>query len=401
DQASAVITMLCVHIWSQMVDYLIGGTLLLLFIFLSRQAKPNNAPASNPDRSRFVKWAWLGSATAVFILGSSFLAWELRAAKKKGAITAPAAGQVADNVAQWRRLSKHHVSNIDGFVVFSSNRDGNHDIFKLNFDTFEISKLTSHPHTETYPRISPDGTRLVFARSQQPWVSQRNTIAWDVYVKELASGREFRVGENGTAPSWLNNDQITYLRKGTTVLKVNVNDRSREVVYQTGLGNKMPAGAKIQNPRVNPLTDEVAFTARQSEIGLSSGHWGTAVASGAEHRGLFNGCEIAWTSDGQGLFQVNPGGRFNDLQIIRIDPVTFQTSTLIDLEGEFSHEYWPKDSANGEYMVFGASRSKKEHEHDTEDYEIFLWKVGSDSGKATRLTFHTGNDNWPDVYIRP
>ena len=61
--------------------------------------------------------------------------------------------------------------------------------------------------------------------------------------------------------------------------------------------------------------------------------------------------------------------------------------------------YWPKDSSNGEYMVFGASRSPKEHEHDTEDYEIFLWKVGSDSSKATRLTFHTGNDNWPDVYI--
>ena len=51
------------------------------------------------------------------------------------------------------------------------------------------------------------------------------------------------------------------------------------------------------------------------------------------------------------------------------------------------------------YMVFGASRSPKEHEHDVADYEIFLWKKGSDAGKATRLTFHTGNDNWPDVYI--
>jgi Tol biopolymer transport system component len=71
----------------------------------------------------------------------------------------------------------------------------------------------------------------------------------------------------------------------------------------------------------------------------------------------------------------------------------------VDLDGEFSHEYWPKDSANGEYLVFGASRGKHHHEHDVADYEIFLWKVGSDPSKATRLTFHTGNDNWPDVYI--
>ena len=72
---------------------------------------------------------------------------------------------------------------------------------------------------------------------------------------------------------------------------------------------------------------------------------------------------------------------------------------MIDLIGEFSHEYWPKESNNGEYMVFGASRGSKDHEHDSKDYEIFLWKVGTDSAKATRLTFYTGNDNWPDIHI--
>ena len=59
-----------------------------------------------------------------------------------------------------------------------------------------------------------------------------------------------------------------------------------------------------------------------------------------------------------------------------------------------------RKTSNGEYMVIGASRSRKEHEHDVADYEIFLWKVGSEPHEATRLTFHTGNDNWPDVYIR-
>ena len=85
---------------------------------------------------------------------------------------------------------------------------------------------------------------------------------------------------------------------------------------------------------------------------------------------------------------------------MNVDPETLEHTTLINLDGEFTHEYWPKDSSNGEYMVFGASRSKKEHEHDTQDYEIFLWRVDSHANTATRLTFHTGNDNWPDVHIR-
>jgi len=72
---------------------------------------------------------------------------------------------------------------------------------------------------------------------------------------------------------------------------------------------------------------------------------------------------------------------------------------VVNLVDEFNHEYWPKESTDGGYLVFGASRGPKDHEHDTKDYEIFLWKLGSDPSKATRLTFHTGNDNWPDAYI--
>jgi len=47
----------------------------------------------------------------------------------------------------------------------------------------------------------------------------------------------------------------------------------------------------------------------------------------------------------------------------------------------------------------GMSTSKGGHEHDSADYEIFLWQVGAPADSATRLTFHTGNDNWPDVFL--
>jgi len=385
-----------------LMEYIIGGVFLTLFIFLNRSVDKSVVKLQsdgNKGKASMMKWLGYGAAGFALLTSSAFLALELRAAKKLGSFSAPSVGKVSENEKDWLALSKAHVSNINGFVVFSSNRDGNHDIFKLNLADYELSKLTTHPHVETYPRISPNGQRLVFARSQQPWVSQRNSVAWDVYVLDLESMQETKMGSNGTAPQWLNNTEITYAREGHTLVKINVDDSSEEILYQTGVGNPMPKGAFIQNPEYNPITKQVVFTARQSHIGTNTGHWGTALTTGDTHRGILNGCELAWTSDHKGLFQVTTGGRDGDIKIVKVDPVSGEGTTLIDTDIGFGHEYWPKDSSNGEYMVYGASRSRQEHEHDTEDYEIFLWKVGSDSSKATRLTFHTGNDNWPDVYI--
>ena len=215
---------------------------------------------------------------------------------------------------------------------------------------------------------------------------------------DLTTGIEKRVGQQGTAPRWINDEEITYLHKGDRVQKVNVNTLATEIVFQSGLGNIMPPKSPIYNPSYNPKRDSIAFTAKQAHIGTNTGHWGTAVSFADEIKGVMRGCELAWSLDGSYLYQVNPDAE--SLRIMRIDPSSLESNPIIDLDGEFSHEYWPKDSFNGEYMVFGASRGPQDHEHDTKDYEIFLWKIGSDSSKATRLTFHTGNDNWPDVFIR-
>lgn len=390
-QAAAVVTMLCVHIWSQVMDYTIGGALLVLFILLQHRVT---------DSSRaVVKWVGLGGAAVVFLLGSSFLALELRAAKKLGALSAPSSGQASANLGQWKKLSQAHLSKLNGFVVFSSNRDGNHDIFKLNFADFTLSKLTEHEHTETYPRISPDGKRIVFSRAHQPWVSQRNLVAWDIYLLDLATGIERRLGSNGTAAQWLDNDRISFLQDANKVVQIDLNNLKTHILFQPGMDNSMPVGSQIHDPKINPVTGQIVFTAKQSHIGINSGHWGTAITIGNQVKGLYEGCELSWSSDGKRLFQVSKGGRDDGLKLIWVDPVSFATQTMVDLEGEFNHEYWPKDSANGEYVVFGASRGPQEHEHDTQDYELFLWRAGSDTSKATRLTFHTGNDNWPDIFL--
>jgi hypothetical protein len=77
--------------------------------------------------------------------------------------------------------------------------------------------------------------------------------------------------------------------------------------------------------------------------------------------------------------------------------MSLERTLWLDLPGPYSHEYVPKVSNDVRWLVLGACATG--HEHDTADYEIFLWKIGSAPEAAVRLTHHTGNDCWPDVFI--
>jgi hypothetical protein len=54
-------------------------------------------------------------------------------------------------------------------------------------------------------------------------------------------------------------------------------------------------------------------------------------------------------------------------------------------------------SNDGAWLVFGAALH--DLEHDLEDFEIYLWKAGAASDVATRMTFHSASDSWPDVFV--
>ena len=397
DQAAAFVTMLCVHIWSQCMDYLLGGLFLAIFVWVVRGRRATGDQGS--EQGGWFAGLKLVLAGVVLLISSGFLAYQLWAASKLGALAPPDAGQESQAAKSERQQALASLQGLRGFVLFSSNRDGNHDIFRLNLADFSLHKVTEHPHTETYPRVSPDGDRMVFARAHQVWVSQRNTLAWDVVLLDLKTGEEQTLAKGATAPNWINGNEVSYLLNGQNVVRHNIDTGQTHEVLVPARGNRLPASAKLQNPHVDPRSGEVSFTGRQTDIGSPHGHWGTALTQRSAIQPVLEGCELRWWQDGSGLYQVAKGGRDNGLRIVSLSSDTLQATTLIDLVGEFSHEYWPFESNDGRYVVFGASRGKHAHEHDVADYEIFLWRRGSDASTATRLTFHTSNDNWPSVYI--
>ncbi|MBN1858113.1 PD40 domain-containing protein [Candidatus Bipolaricaulota bacterium] len=47
-------------------------------------------------------------------------------------------------------------------LLFSSDRDGNHEIYEIRVDGTGLTRLTSTPLHELFPRLSPDGTSIVY-----------------------------------------------------------------------------------------------------------------------------------------------------------------------------------------------------------------------------------------------
>ena len=70
---------------------------------------------------------------------------------------------------------------------------------------------------------------------------------------------------------------------------------------------------------------------------------------------------------------------------------------LLDAPEPWSHEYFPRFAGEGRWLVYGASTGG--HEQDSADYEIFLWDTADTNTPPARLTFHTGNDCWPDAWL--
>jgi len=107
-------------------------------------------------------------------------------------------------------------------------------------------------------------------------------------------------------------------------------------------------------------------------------------------------CEINWHPGTLELVWVEVGGKGGTL-LMASPAQKPEKRIFMDLPFSFSHEYFPRFSRNGQWLVWGASEG--DHEHDLADYEIFLWKVGTPWASAVRLTFNKANDRFPDIFI--
>ena len=385
--AISMVTIGAVHIFSQIVDYSLGGIGFLLFTFL---VKPTKTTDAKPKRR--TSMALAAGALALVMLGAAFALLQYRKTKKLGSLAPPDKGAIIAVSDDVQATIRQELGDTEGFVVWSSNRGGNHDIYIMMLPSLKIRPLTSHAHTEYFPRISPDGQSIVFSRSRDPWVSQRNFSPWDIVLLELATGKERLLSEKGNTPTWSEDGKYVFFqREGSTLVRHEL-ATGEEIDLFSPSTTKYPEALMLITPSFSQGHQKMAITMR--------GAGRRAVATWALDgtiREYFGGCQLTWSPDGSYLYYMDKGGRQHNA-LYRIEPDSGERKLWLDLPGEHSHEYFPKVANTGKALVIGASTGG--HEHDSEDYEIFFWQIGSPADNAVRLTYHTGNDCWPDVYLK-
>ncbi|MDB4982563.1 MAG: hypothetical protein JWM82_3315 [Myxococcales bacterium] len=320
-----------------------------------------------------------------------------------------------------------------GTIVWTSARAGLPHLFSMHTDGSELKQLTKGDFTDWRPRVSPDGTKVLFARSENegfvPESDANAPGAWDLYTIGADGKGLAKEVEDASWGSWISNDEVLFQRGGK-LYRTKLGGEEETLVLDLSV---IPAadGNVAQQATLSPSGHLVAlsFVGARPEVGiwhLKKKSWSRVGA----------GAQIEWAADGKSVYWVsNRGVGFGELARVAVEhgepvlskstpaakanaseegddagddaeeadeaanakPAAADPTGLLDLPGKRSHEFFPRLSSDGKWMVFGAAKGGGLH--DAEDFEIYLWEVGTTPKAAVRLTFDAANDRWPDLFV--
>lgn len=314
----------------------------------------------------------------------------------------PSGGEEKPDSAEQAAMKAVGAKAPGGMIVWSSSRLGNHDLFVMDTDGSNVHAITKGEEVDWFPRFSPDGAHILFTRSKKGWVFERDANAegkWDIHMISPDGEGDTKVVDDASWGGWISNDEIVYVR-ATRIYRRKLAAGSKEKLLVDS--SKVPAldGALLQQPEMSKDGKYIAITLRGSK--RETGVWNLADETWTR---TGDGCQINWTPDGHEVYWVHPTGNGGSRVLhmpmasgkAKSDSDDLDAMTLIDIPGRRSHEYFPELSADGKLLVWAATQ--RGHDHDIADYEIYLWKVGDPAETAARLTFHSANDRWPDIFL--
>lgn len=239
-------------------------------------------------------------------------------------------------------------------------------------NVLEITRVTDDPIPEFYPRLSPDGTKLLFI------VFDRNKSDWEgfsiVMIRKDESGRVLAAGPYAVEPAWFPDSETFVYRDRSSGKSVLVKKSSR------GTGktffNPQPYGDDDSEPHVSPDGRKMAFSTQMGGI-----YYVCSVdATGGNFTIHTDGSGPKWNPDGTKLSFHRKVG--NEWQCFIIDLKNGQVTQLTTMKNNLL----PVWSPDGNWIAFISDRDGKPH----------LYIMRSDGSDVTQLTSGGSRETHPE-----
>lgn len=228
-------------------------------------------------------------------------------------------------------------------VAFTSNVNGNYEIYVLNPSTGESSVLTNNNWDDLYPAWSPDGKKIAYTTNRDS--------NWDIYVMDA----------NGKNPKRLTSDpeyqgNPVWSPDGKQIAYVEGRDAKRDIMVMDADGSN-----------VQPLTTR-ATSADYSPAWSPTGQ------------------QIAFVSNRSG----NPDIYVVDVGCIGNSDICDQQAVDLtsDNQGDDVDPAWRPD---GEQLVFASSRDSANN----------LYLIDPNGGNLLQITTDDGDERFPNWWHQP
>jgi len=123
-------------------------------------------------------------------------------------------------------------------MLFSTDRDGNREVYVMAADGSGQTNLTNDPDNDVEPSWSPDGTQIAFASNRSPQIFSNHYI----YIMN-ADGTDplkLEASETGREPVWSPDGQSIVFALGDHIYQINVDGSNLMQVVFTNTADSYP-----------------------------------------------------------------------------------------------------------------------------------------------------------------
>ena len=264
-------------------------------------------------------------------------------------------------------------------LVFASNRDGNWEIYVMEEETGNLTRLTKDPRDDSFPVWSPDGRKILFH-------SDRNGN-FDIFVMNAdGSGLQQLTNDSraDTFASWSpNGKQIVFQSKREGPKQI-------YIMNADGSGQRRLTHSKVddQFPAWSPDGEWILYSSEIDKvlqlflIGVD-GSQATQLTSGHESYSF-----PAWSPDGSHIAAAYSTEDKEEIILGRINLRVGAFAVVTGLTAEPGKDTQPRWSPDGKYIYFSTNRNG--------NFDIY--RMDADGSHVIWLSVDPSDEEAPSVY---